>query len=255
MPFRLPGSSRRGQRTWLESEVIWGVALREGHSDDGDPQAHAGALAHAFEIGNDERALCGFEPPKRAHATYRTPRAQLALPSAKHNPRCRKCAASVTAAFSNEEEAAEAEATESVEPSDDADSRTAVEGARIPARSQPVGLVGRPGATRSSPSPAAPPTSVSAPAEPLALVRRGHWQGTVTVPPGDRSIEVTAPDVPGSDLVARVVEGPEGIAVVEAVLASGRAELVLNGAASEPVTIAWFVVPELEGGVRGDDSR
>ena len=75
--------------------MIWGVPLREGHSDDDDPRAHQGVAQHAFEIGSDERAVCGFEPPKRSHGIYKAPRPQLGLPSGRYNPRCKKCAALV----------------------------------------------------------------------------------------------------------------------------------------------------------------
>jgi hypothetical protein len=82
---------RREQRLFNEGELIWGVPRKPGYDDQDDPKAHAGVTQHAFEPGNDERAICGFEPPKRAGGTSSKPRPQLALPTARLNPRCPKC--------------------------------------------------------------------------------------------------------------------------------------------------------------------
>ena len=72
------------------TDFIWGVPRREGHSDTDDPGAHSGVLQHAFEFGRDDRAICGFEPPKRTSRAYREARPQLAVPG-RDNPKCRKC--------------------------------------------------------------------------------------------------------------------------------------------------------------------
>jgi hypothetical protein len=72
------------------TEVMWGVPRREGLSDTDDPSAHSGVMQHAFEFGRDERAICGFEPPKRPSRAYRDARSQLAVPG-RDNPKCRKC--------------------------------------------------------------------------------------------------------------------------------------------------------------------
>ena len=72
------------------TDFIWGVPRREGHSDTDDPGAHSGVVQHAFEFGRDDRAICGFEPPKRTSRAYREARPQLAVPG-RDNPKCRKC--------------------------------------------------------------------------------------------------------------------------------------------------------------------
>ena len=72
------------------TEFMWGVPRREGHSDTDDPTAHTGVIQHAFEFGRDDRAICGFEPPKRSTRAYPDARPQLAVPG-RNNPRCRKC--------------------------------------------------------------------------------------------------------------------------------------------------------------------
>src|SRR6476646_6649854 len=93
MAFRLGRGGKRGQDVTLyeEEQVIWGVPRRAGLDEQDDPKAHGGLTQHAFEIGNDERAICGFEPPKRASGPTAKPRAQLAMPNSRLNPRCPKC--------------------------------------------------------------------------------------------------------------------------------------------------------------------
>ena len=72
------------------TEFMWGVPRREGHSDTDDPTPHSGVMQHAFEFGRDDRAICGFEPPKRTSRVSRDARPQLAVPG-RNNPKCRKC--------------------------------------------------------------------------------------------------------------------------------------------------------------------
>jgi hypothetical protein len=92
---------RSEQRYYSPAEVVWGVPLRPGFSDDDDPRAHEGVAQHAFEIGSDRRAICGFEPPVRA-TPGRSSRPMLALASSVYNPRCRKCS-SMVVVFTDEE--------------------------------------------------------------------------------------------------------------------------------------------------------
>ncbi len=93
MAFRLGRGGKRAEDMPLyeEEQVIWGVPRRAGLDEQDDPKAHGGLTQHAFEIGNDERAICGFEPPKRASSPTSKPRAQLAVPNSRLNPRCPKC--------------------------------------------------------------------------------------------------------------------------------------------------------------------
>src|SRR5688572_8511526 len=90
--MRLFRGSKQDKTRWFDDEVLWGVPRREGYSDTSDPLAHKGLTQHAFEFGIDERAICGFEPPRRPSRNYRDPRPQLAL-AGTDNPRCPKCAA------------------------------------------------------------------------------------------------------------------------------------------------------------------
>jgi hypothetical protein len=95
MAFRITRAGKgRGSAAptlWQEEQVIWGVARRAGLDEQDDPKAHAGLTQHAFEPGNDDRAICGFEPPKRASSPTARPRAQLSMPNPRLNPRCPKC--------------------------------------------------------------------------------------------------------------------------------------------------------------------
>ena len=93
MAFRLGRSGKRAADAPLfdEDHVIWGVPRRAGLDEQDDPKAHAGLTQHAFEPGNDDRAICGFEPPKRATGPTTKPHAQLAVPNSRLNPRCPKC--------------------------------------------------------------------------------------------------------------------------------------------------------------------
>src|SRR3954447_2754765 len=70
--------------------VLWGVPRREGSSDTDDPLVHAGLVQHAFVLGQDEQALCGYKTPKYATTADKTARPRLAL-AGRDNPRCRKC--------------------------------------------------------------------------------------------------------------------------------------------------------------------
>lgn len=95
MAFRITRAGKaRGSAPpalWQEEQVIWGVARRAGLDEQDDPKAHAGLTQHAFEQGNDDRAICGFEPPKRASSPTSKPRPQLSMPNPRLNPRCPKC--------------------------------------------------------------------------------------------------------------------------------------------------------------------
>jgi hypothetical protein len=80
-------------RTWSRDEIMWGIPRRHGYSDIEDPRAHAGITQHAFPIGQNGRAICGNEPPKRSTSINPIPEPQLALASPLYNPICSTCQA------------------------------------------------------------------------------------------------------------------------------------------------------------------
>ena len=88
------GTARRARVWWPHDEVLWGVERRPGHFDLEDPKGHAGRIQHAFPMGRDEAAICGFRPAlRRDFDGVRRP--LLAAASAGLNPRCGACAAQI----------------------------------------------------------------------------------------------------------------------------------------------------------------
>lgn len=284
MPFRLLGSPREPSPTFTEAQVIWGVPLREGHSDDDDPRAHQGVAQHAFEIGSDERAVCGFEPPKRTHGTYKAPRPQLGLPSGRYNPRCKKCAALVVAVGSEAdavsepaaaiearsgemigthvtptaevptEELAEEEPIDAAEPQrepvepEPAEAETAeAERADDDAADDSEAHADEATATVVERESIEPESWVAeaAPDSDVTSMTEIGWQGSLTVPAGRATVVIEAADAVGAQVVARVVRGPHGIFVESVTVEKGRPTVRLNAPADVPVTVAWLVVPDL----------
>ncbi len=90
---RLTAASRETEalRRRTTSGILWGVTRREGCLDLDDPKAHAGLVQHAFALGNDERAVCGYRPPRRRSAFSKAMRVELTAPSPEYNPPCGKC--------------------------------------------------------------------------------------------------------------------------------------------------------------------
>jgi hypothetical protein len=72
-------------------DILWGVARRDGCTDLDDPRAHAGLVQHAFPLGSDDRAVCGYRPPRRRSEFAAEMRVELAAPSAEYNPPCPSC--------------------------------------------------------------------------------------------------------------------------------------------------------------------
>jgi len=70
--------------------VMWGVPIRAGFSELDDPWYHRGLTGHAFPVGYDQAALCGYQPRRRGFLSRRP--AKLGLPSDRINPMCRECA-------------------------------------------------------------------------------------------------------------------------------------------------------------------
>ncbi len=79
------------QRRFEETEVNWGIRLRPGYCDSSNPAAHRGTVQHAYVLGHDATALCGFRSGAGGAGRKRKV-ARLGLPSAEHNPRCVRCA-------------------------------------------------------------------------------------------------------------------------------------------------------------------
>ena len=74
-------------------KVMWGVPIRVGFSELDDPWYHRGVTGHAFLVGDDQAALCGYRPRRRGFLSRRP--VKLGLPSDRINPMCRACAQSV----------------------------------------------------------------------------------------------------------------------------------------------------------------
>src|SRR4051794_14354753 len=77
--------------------VLWGVPRKEGSSDTDDPLVHVGVVQHAFVLGQDDQAVCGYKTPRYATTGDKTPRPRLAL-AGRDNPKCRKCSLAVALA-------------------------------------------------------------------------------------------------------------------------------------------------------------
>jgi hypothetical protein len=201
---------------------MWGVPRREGHSDTDDPLAHAGLVQHAFLLGQDERALCGFAPPKRVSRTDMTARPQLAL-AGRDNPRCAKCTALVSATARAPQGDAEDSPDVSPEP---------MGGQEISA--DDPDLSGDPDdETADGSEPDAPRRRSS--------VRQG---GRATVPAGRRSVVTEIPGRARGMAIAAQLEGaPHGLWVQSVTLQpDGTARIALNQRTDLPVDVVWFTV-------------
>lgn len=218
--FRRPGESPR--RPLRADDVLWGVARREGLSDTDDPIAHATDFQHAFVIGDDHRAICGFAPPRRTSRPGTQPRPQLALPTAS-NPRCLKCLGLIEktsshATIADSESAADpgAGATGALAESAD-DAQVAEVAGDEPTPS--------PGSTRSR-----------------TRARRG---GIVTIPAGRRSTVIAdlPPRLRGAAIAAEL-ESEQAALRVESVTTrdDGSVLVSLNQRADSAVRVSWFVV-------------
>jgi len=76
--------------------LLWGVQRRRGYGVVDDPGAHRGRYQHAFVIGDDTVALCGFKPTSRWRPNFKVPVAM----ATDYNPRCLRCVAVIPFAFS-----------------------------------------------------------------------------------------------------------------------------------------------------------
>jgi hypothetical protein len=85
----------RGPVTHPADDVLWGIVTRDGFDELDDPSWHTGMTAHAYLLGDDGEAICGFHPPKSR--VRGRERARLGLPSPGVHRTCTRCAARVTA--------------------------------------------------------------------------------------------------------------------------------------------------------------
>lgn len=76
--------------SWPGGGVVWGIPIRDGYDELDDPSRHRGLTAHAYVQGDDRVAACGYQPPSRG--LFRRRPAKLGFPSARHNPKCPRCA-------------------------------------------------------------------------------------------------------------------------------------------------------------------
>jgi hypothetical protein len=233
MAFRKSRSAKPAPdgKQWSEGELIWGVPRRPGYDDQDDPKGHAGLTQHAFEPGNDERAICGYEPPKRAAGPTAKPRPQLAMPTARLNPRCAKCARLIETpevpTLLPALAAIEAAAIDAATTTDAAAMAEAAAAAPEPPR------LARPHSATKASKPERPPSE--------------SWEGTAVFRAGDVLAMVRPPSQPGLGVVASVVSGPSGTRVVSVNIdADGIAVITLSEPARAPVTVAWFAVPAVD---------
>jgi hypothetical protein len=70
------------------SEVLWGIRRQAGSGDLFDPASQAGSKAHAFAVGRDDVAVCGFKPLR-----FGRRRAMPLAAASEYNPQCTKCLA------------------------------------------------------------------------------------------------------------------------------------------------------------------
>lgn len=237
MAFRIARGKKQPRheaKLWSDEEVIWGVPRRAGHDDRDDPKAHAGLTQHAFELGDDDRAICGFEPSKRGASPTAKARAQLATPSARLNPRCAKCEKLMAhSAHTVPPVLVALEAVPMAAPPEVLPKTIPQAAPETPSRA----------ALKKPPPPAPPPPAAATPADP----RTESWEGTATFRAGESLAMVRPPSQPGLGVVASVVSGPSGTRVASVdINADGLAVISLSEAAGGPVTVAWFAVPSVD---------
>jgi len=236
-------------------DVIWGVPRRETASDQDDPLLHAGVTQHAFLIGVDYQAICGFKPALRTGFVAGTKSPQLALPG-RDNPRCPKCSALITSVGTLEKEA-EAERAQVLATTDD-QLENDTDDARDPSVDDDdevdeavVAAYAEVSDEEVELDPETPQTSANgdgqmgardaAWAPRRSSARRG---GRATIPTGKRSVVVQLPDKLIGSVIAADIEGERGELRVRSVAANddGTIRITLNQTAPTSTDVLWFVV-------------
>jgi hypothetical protein len=197
---------------------------------------HVGVVQHAFLLGQDERALCGFKTPKYSTTADRTPRARLAL-AGPDNPRCPKCSEALALSPTPIDEEAQ-RLDERLPPArmlDEPDLVAPRDGhSPDPAPpAVPADVVGDP-----SPEAGSGPTSA---AKRRTSVRQG---ARVTVPAGRRSAAVQIPVVARGSAIAAEIDGDAGDLQVEGVTVTrdGFAQVTLDRRATTAVDVQLYFV-------------
>jgi hypothetical protein len=72
---------------------VWGIPIRVGYDEIDDPHYHRGLTGHAYLVGNDRVAICGYRPSRRGLLSRRP--ARLGFPSDRLNPACDMCASRI----------------------------------------------------------------------------------------------------------------------------------------------------------------
>lgn len=248
MPIINPPRSKKPTGPWSEKDLIWGISRRAGYSDTDDPKTHTGVTQHAFELGQDARAICGYGPPQRRSLVGLEPRPQLAVPGP-DNPRCPKCSALIMRQAVSETPAPRVGVLEAI--AEEAAQYEAV------APTLPETTSDRPlqlGWDAPPPEYAheEPKTERAAPQRrPRARLRRRSVRrgGTRTIAAARRSLTIRITgQVDGAGVVAHLLDAPDDVRVSSVSFkADGIARINLNKPASVPVTVTWFIVSTLEG--------
>jgi hypothetical protein len=200
-------------------DVLWGIPIREGFDELDDPWYHRGVMQHAFLLGNDRVALCGFRSPLFGPRDRRRPR--LGLPMGDANPFCEGCVRRVGPA------------------------RHAIPIAPPPGR-VPVPM-GMPGTLRPS-LPAVPP--MGPPLGPVPMA--GH-----TSVPGDPRLASAAPPAAAGQGGQRL-SGPPGTPVTGPAVATPAGEPAAapaNGAYAGGVSVHGPTIGSTERGAQDDAAR
>ena len=90
-PSLIRRASAPAKHRFAANDVHWGVRRRRGFSEFDDPAAHRGLTQHAFLVGYDRIALCGYRPVGRRDRTV----VPLAAATPGGNPMCAACARAV----------------------------------------------------------------------------------------------------------------------------------------------------------------
>jgi hypothetical protein len=235
--FRRP---RRDSQQVAAEDVLWGVARREASSDRDDPIAHSGLVQHAFVLGADEQAICGFRPPVSVGFDGRVRVPQLALPGP-DNPQCSKCLQLL--ARSGPAQVMPTESFPGVEPS-----RASAEVIDDDALEAAVSIQAEPAldAVQSAEEEDEEEEEAESARDETRTPRRSSVRraGRIMVPQGRRSVVTVLPAKwHGSAITAEVVGSTEDVRVQSIRVADdGAVRITLNQRTSAPVELVLYLV-------------